>query len=228
MGPLPVNFEAKLKEPKAINGGYPYSIKAEDLMKNFVDAKLEVDDSIHSSGLRLEEYTAYGDNGHKGRAIRIDPDSVLAVSSNHMWKVRQSGGTNVEPEFGVLGGVVVIQGTRVGVADVANVPLGGASTTTTAGGFVTLKVTRNNASRVYDSEHPPVIEFHDAQPTSTDEEEYTVLAEVTATSGDVPPDITQCRRDEICSYELLIVANGEFALLPFQTNSRNGYAPPLP
>ena len=153
---------------------------------------------------------------------------TLESSVNHMWKVTQSGETDGVPKFSALGGIAVIQGTRVKVADVAEVPLGDDTTTTKGGGFVVLKVTRDNASRVYDSEYPPVIEFHAAQPTSTDVEEYTVLAEVTATSGDVPPEITQCRRDEICSYELLIVANGEFALLPVQANSRNSYAPPLP
>ena len=71
MGALPIDFEGKVKDPKAIAAGYPYSIKAEDLMKNFVDAKLEVDDTIHSSGLQLEEYVAWGDNGHPGRAIRL-------------------------------------------------------------------------------------------------------------------------------------------------------------
>ena len=230
MGPLPVNFEAKLKEPKAINGGYPYSIKAEDLMKNFVDAKLEVDDSVHSSGLQLEEYTTYGDNGHKGRAIRIDPDSVLAVSSDHMWKVSQNGvDGSFGPIFSCLGGVAVIQGTRVNVSDVAVVPLGGATTTTASDGFITLKITREAASRVYDPAYPPVIEFHTTLPSSTKEEEFVVLAEVTV-SGDVtlPSSFTQCRRDEICSYELLGTANGEFALLPVQANSRNSYDPPLP
>jgi hypothetical protein len=232
MGPLPVNFEAKLKEPKAINGGYPYSIKAEDLMKNFVDAKLEVDDSIHSSGLQLEEYTAYGDNGHPGRAIRIDPDSVLAVSSNHMWKVSQNGQDgSFAPIFSCLGGIVTIQGTRVVVSDVAVVPLGNdiLTTTTASNGFIALKITREEASRVYDSDHPPVVEFYTTLPSSTAEEEFIVLAEVTV-SGDVtlPSSFTQCRNDEICSYELLIVANGEFALLPVQANSRNSYAPPLP
>jgi hypothetical protein len=153
---------------------------------------------------------------------------TLKSSVDHMWKVTQSGETDGVPEFSARGGVAVIQGTRVVVADVVEVPLGGHTATTKGGGFVTLKVTRDNASRAYDSDYPPVIEFHATVPPSTDEEEYTVLAEVTATSGDVPPDITQCRRDEICSYELLIVANGEFALMPFQTNSRNSYAPPVP
>jgi hypothetical protein len=231
MGPLPVDFEAKVKAPRQIGGGYPYSIKAEDLMKNFVDAKLEVDDSIHSSGLQLEEYTAYGDNGHKGRAIRIDPDSVL-VPSDHPWKVSQNGvNGNLEPIFSCLGGIVAIQGTRVVVPDVAVVPLGNdiLTTTTASNGFIALKITREEASRVYDSDHPPVVEFYTTLPSSTAEEEFIVLAEVTV-SGDVtlPSSFTQCRNDEICSYELLIVANGEFALLPVQANSRNSYAPPLP
>ena len=219
MGPLPVNFEAKLKEPKAINGGYPYSIKAEDLMKNFVDAKLEVDDSVHSSGLQLEEYTTYGDNGHKGRAIRINPDSVLAVSSDHMWKVTQSGLSGSVPVFDVLGGTVTVQGTSVTVAD--DLGLSGFADSLA---YVSLKITRIAASRAYDAASPPIIEIGVALPVSTNANEYVILATIAAETF----EITQCRHDEICSYELLGTANGEFALLPVQANSRNSYDPPLP
>jgi hypothetical protein len=221
MGPLPINFEAKLKEPNVINGGYPYSIKAEDLMKNFVDAKLEVDDSIHSSGLQLEEYVAYGDNGHPGRAIRINPESELAVVSNnhHMWKVTQSGLNGDIPVFDVLGGVVTVQGTSVSVADDL-----GLSGLASALAYVSLKITRDADSRAYDPAELPIIEIGDELPVSTNASEYVILATIAAGTF----EITQCRNDEICSYELLLVANGEFALMPFQTNSRNSYAPPLP
>jgi len=220
MGPLPINFEAKLKEPKAINGGYPYSIKAEDLMKNFVDAKLEVDDSIHSSGLQLEEYVAYGDNGHPGRAIRINPESELVVSNNrHPWKVTQSGLNGDIPVFDVLGGVVTVQGTSVSVAD--DLGLSGLASSLA---YVYLEITRETASRAYDPEFPPIIEIGDELPVSTNASEYVILATIAAGTF----EITQCRNDEICSYELLIVANGEFALIPVQANSRNSYAPPPP
>jgi hypothetical protein len=104
-------------------------------------------------------------------------------------------------------------------------------------GFVVLKVARVSASRAYDPGNIPVIEFHTTVPPSTYAAEYTVLAETQTVTvpavipGDPPTyrhDIAQCRSDEICSYELLIVANGEFALLPMQANSRNSYAPPPP
>jgi hypothetical protein len=33
--PLPVDFEERVRRPPAVNGGYPYSISAKDLMDNF-------------------------------------------------------------------------------------------------------------------------------------------------------------------------------------------------
>jgi hypothetical protein len=71
--PFPVNFETKVKEAKAINGnGYPYSIKAEDLMKNLVHAKLVVDETVHPSGLQLVESDIWGEDGYQGRMIELD------------------------------------------------------------------------------------------------------------------------------------------------------------
>lgn len=68
----PVNFTTKLKEAKALNGkGYPYSIKAEDLMKNFVHASLLVDEDMHASGLGLLEVPAWGEDGHLARKIML-------------------------------------------------------------------------------------------------------------------------------------------------------------
>jgi hypothetical protein len=156
------------------------------------------------------------------------------ASGDHMWKVTSSGpagGVSPNATYSVAGGVAVIQGTRVTVAAKPNLAASGGT------GFVVLKVTRNSASRVYDPGNIPVIEFYTTVPPSTYAAEYTVLAETLAVTVPADPapgpptyrhDITQCRRDEICSYELLIVANGEFALLPVQANSRNSYAPPLP
>jgi len=170
-------------------------------------------------------------NGH--HFIASYPDTGGA-DFNHMWKVTSSGpagGVSPNATYSVAGGVAVIQGTRVPVAAKPNLAASGGT------GFVVLKVTRNSASRVYDPGNIPVIEFYTTVPPSTYAAEYTVLAETLAVTvpavipGDPPTyrhDITQCRSDEICSYELLIVANGEFALLPVQANSRNSYAPPLP
>lgn len=60
----PVNFEALAKSGgNPANGGYPYQLKATDLMKNFVFATLEVDESLinQTSGL----------GGHTQRKLKI-------------------------------------------------------------------------------------------------------------------------------------------------------------
>lgn len=41
---FPVDFQDKLKAPKNMNGGYPYSISAYDLMADFSYAALDVED----------------------------------------------------------------------------------------------------------------------------------------------------------------------------------------
>jgi hypothetical protein len=152
---------------------------------------------------------------------------------DHMWKVTAAGevniGTELEPEmvpaYKVLGGIAVVQGTRVEVAGLDSLPAG-------TDGYVVLRVTRDSSSRAYDSS---AIEWHTDEPASSDYEEYTILAEVETEV--IPPEteegdptqvlhIRQCRNDEICSFELMIVANGELKLLPFQANSRNSYDPP--
>ena len=162
-------------------------------------------------------------------------DGAASAIVDHMWltaldSVDESGtGT-----LSVLGGVVVVQGTRIEVED----------TTVTSSdpfGFIVLKVERESASRAIKEGYPPEIQFFDdlSFPDSSESSEYTVLAEATQVVTPAPTEedpsatvttytIRQCRNDEICSYELLIVANGEFKLLPFQTNSRNSYAPPVP
>jgi hypothetical protein len=152
---------------------------------------------------------------------------------DHMWKVTAAGevniGTELEPEmvpaYKVLGGIAVVQGTRVEVAGLDSLPAG-------TDGYVVLRVTRDSSSRAYDSS---AIEWHTDEPESSDYEEYTILAEVETEV--IPPEteegdptqvlhIRQCRNDEICSYEMMHVANGELKLLPFQANSRNSYDPP--
>jgi hypothetical protein len=147
--------------------------------------------------------------------IPIGEGELDEGSGTHMWKVTAAGEDDSNPPiplYKVLGGIAVVQGARVEVAGVDALPTG-------ANGFVVLKVVRNSASRAYVSS---AIEWHpDVEPESSDYEEYTVLAEVN--SGGV---IEQCRNDEICSFELMIVANGELKLLPFQANSRNSYDPP--
>ena len=62
----PVDFQALAQGPTGqTNADYPYSIKATDLMKNFVFATLDADASL------IEEVT--GTQGHTQRRLRIPP-----------------------------------------------------------------------------------------------------------------------------------------------------------
>ena len=79
---LPIDFEAKVKAPpSATGGGYPVQLSAADLMKNFVMAALDADESL------IEQTTGQG--GHPARKLKIP-----AVPS---------GGTHV---LGSVGGVL--------------------------------------------------------------------------------------------------------------------------
>jgi hypothetical protein len=72
MPDLPVDFEKKVRESISPDGtGYPYRISAKDLMQDFVFAALEASKETHSSGLKLEEETDYGQGGHQKRIIKI-------------------------------------------------------------------------------------------------------------------------------------------------------------
>jgi hypothetical protein len=60
---LPVDFEAKLKSPPRVSGGYPMQLSAADLMKNFAFAALDADPSL------IEKTTGQG--GHQARKLKI-------------------------------------------------------------------------------------------------------------------------------------------------------------
>lgn len=61
---LPIDFERLSKSAgNSATGGYPYQIKAADLMRNFVFAALEADASL------LEQTTGQG--GHPARKLKI-------------------------------------------------------------------------------------------------------------------------------------------------------------
>ena len=61
---LPVDFESKARGAKsASGGGYPVQISAGDLMRNFVFAALEADESL------IEQTTGAG--GHTQRRLKI-------------------------------------------------------------------------------------------------------------------------------------------------------------
>jgi hypothetical protein len=61
---LPVDFETKARAARsASGGGYPGQISAADLMKNFVYAGLDADDSLIKDEI--------GQGGHKSRKLKI-------------------------------------------------------------------------------------------------------------------------------------------------------------
>jgi hypothetical protein len=61
---LPVNFEEKARGAKSASaGGYPVQISAADLMRNFVMAALDADESL------IE--TTTGQGGHPARRLAI-------------------------------------------------------------------------------------------------------------------------------------------------------------
>lgn len=154
---------------------------------------------------------------------------------SHMWQATlDSVDESDAGTFTVKKGIVVVQGSRVEVPDTV-------VTSSYPDSIIALKVTRDSSSRAYDDTYVPQILLFEKSvfPLSSDTAEYTVIAEVTQVITPAPTeedptatvttyDILQCRNDEICSFELLIVSNGEFALMPFQANSRNSYAPPIP
>jgi hypothetical protein len=60
----PINFEEKVALPRgSTNRDYPYAIKAQDLMKNFVYAALDVDETLVE--------TRAGEKGYSQRRLRI-------------------------------------------------------------------------------------------------------------------------------------------------------------
>ena len=66
---LPVNFEEKVRLPAAVGGaGYPSSISARDLMRNFVFAAVSAPEFTRE-GLTngIKEVTAIGEGGHASR-----------------------------------------------------------------------------------------------------------------------------------------------------------------
>lgn len=61
---LPVNFEEKARAANgASGGGYPVQLSAADLMRNFVFAALDADESL------IEQTTGQG--GHPARKLKI-------------------------------------------------------------------------------------------------------------------------------------------------------------
>ena len=70
---LPVDFRQKVAMPPAVNGnGYPYGISAEDLMRNFIFAAIDVE-SEQTEPITLQITTV---NGVRKISILLDPPST--------------------------------------------------------------------------------------------------------------------------------------------------------
>jgi hypothetical protein len=119
-----------------------------------------------------------------------------------------------EGTWDVVGGEVYTQGGLITVAD----------TTIIGGlGFAVLEITRNTVSRGITGAS---ILWVAADPDdSTEATQYRVLAKL---DPDEFPSILQLQFEEIRIWELMIVENGEFALMGAEMSHRNTYAPPPP
>jgi hypothetical protein len=81
----PVDFEEKVRLPKgSTNADYPYSLKAADLMKDFVYAALDADETL------LE--TTAGEKGYTQRRLKIpalpsddNPAQLTAKAGELSW-----------------------------------------------------------------------------------------------------------------------------------------------
>lgn len=99
---FPANFEALAQEGgNPALGGYPYRIKGSDLMKNFVHAALDADESLVEN--------AVAQNGYSQRKLKIDAgteENQLYVWDGNKITVIDappSSGTHV---LGAVGGAI--------------------------------------------------------------------------------------------------------------------------
>jgi hypothetical protein len=88
---LPIDFEELVRQPKGQTASdYPYALKAEDLMRNFVFAGLDADETL------IEETTGKG--GHRARKLAIppvpssdEPVQLTAEGGSLSWSAATSG-----------------------------------------------------------------------------------------------------------------------------------------
>ena len=105
MNSFPIDFEALARQggnPAA--GGYPYQIKGADLMRDFVYAALDADDTL------IEEVVGQG--GYTQRKIKIPslPGGVIAVNRISRCHSPRVG---FPPGWGVYGQTAVPTGADV-------------------------------------------------------------------------------------------------------------------
>lgn len=98
MNPFPVDFQALAQQGgNPANGGYPYSIKGSDLMRDFVAAALDTDDALVE--------TVTGQGGHPQR--RLNVDAGTAANQIYIWNGSKITAISAPPTSGthVLGAV---------------------------------------------------------------------------------------------------------------------------
>lgn len=116
-----------------------------------------------------------------------------------------------EGTWDVVGGEAYSQGTMITVAN---------TTITGGAGFAALRVTRSTGSREMASASIIWVASIDDSDETT---QYRALAKL---DPDDYPSILQLQFEEVRIWELMIVENGEFALMGAEMSHRNTYAPP--
>lgn len=124
----------------------------------------------------------------------------------HPWAVSPGA----EGTWNVVGGVVYSQGSPITVPD---------TVITGDAGFAVLEITRAGSREASGA----TIVWAASVATSTESTQYRALAKL---DPDNSPNVLQLQFEEIRIYELMIVENGEFAMMGAEMSHRNTYAPP--
>lgn len=205
MANFPVNFETKLKDPKAIAAGYPYSIKAEHLMRNLVDAKLIVDETSHSSGLQLEEVIVIGEGGYPARKIRLASGGGSVGGSLHPFRISPNADDSEKVDI-AAGTVYHETGEIVIPAQTGLTPLD----------VFAIKITRDASPRNVTAAITETLSIgFDASSTTTNQ--YIHIGSISA------GEITQHWFHDVSVFEDLAVVNGAFKLVPLAMLGSNFY-----
>lgn len=92
--PIPVNFEEKVKLPAA--NGYPYSLRSDDLMKNFAWCDLLPSEETDEIRIELDEVVGVTQQ-HKQRRLRVATTGIVPP-----WKVTDNGDGTVAIAAGFI------------------------------------------------------------------------------------------------------------------------------
>lgn len=141
-------------------------------------------------------------------------DTAVNDYLSHPWKVTLGKTDAGATQWKVRGGDFNGQGLSMSVAN---------ETFEMEDGFIYLTITREPSSRVVTG---VVLEADTTIPDSDNINQYVPIAVVDIAPGYKEPKIIQEEHDDLAIQEVLIVANGELALVPLRMAGRNPY--PLP